>query len=571
MDPVTEIKARLPIEQLVAQYVQIKPKGRSFVSLCPFHNDKHPSFLISPDKGIAYCFACNSGGDIFSFYQKIENVDFGQAVRDLAERVGITLPKASHQPKVDKDERERLRDCIEAAHAFFRSSLTSSDVAKQYLTRRLMSPELQEKFGVGYAPDSFSALYQHLLKKDFSRREIVAAGLGIQKELSEERIYDRFRNRLIFPIADLQGRIVAFGGRTLGDDDAKYINSSEGPIYHKGSTLFGLHLAREAIRKERRIIMVEGYFDVVACHKVGMENVVAVSGTALTEEHARIIKRMADAVVLCLDADRAGKDAAERSFQILSKEGIVVRVATLSAKDPDEVATTDPEGLRSLLSDRSEPYLDAVLREIREKGTLTPEMRKSSEDRALRLVRSIPPSEQYDHYRQEFGSIFGDTFKERLLRPEIPSTPDRPLPAGSTASVQLFSPMEIVLALFVLYPRLRNVLPELIAPDDGFPQKLFEALKIAGEGAVSLEGAESERLGVLLLFCEQHGFQEWSDGLAASEIRRNCHQANRATIAAKQREVTAKLVRARQEGRTVDEEHLLTQYQQILKLSKMAG
>ena len=417
MDPVSEIKARLPIEQLVGQYVQMKPKGRNFVSLCPFHNDKHPSFLISPDKGIAYCFACNSGGDIFSFYQKVENVDFPQAIRELAERTGVALPKRGDAPIVDKDEKEQLRSCVEAAQKFFRKNLVSSELATKYLGKRGVPAALIETFGMGYAPDSFSDTYQYLLKEGFSRKEIIAAGLGIQKELSEERIYDRFRNRLMFPISDMQGRIVAFGGRTLGEDDAKYINSSEGPIYRKSGILFGLHLAREAIRENKRVVMVEGYFDVVACHKVGITNVVAVSGTALTEEHARILKRGADAVVLCLDADRAGQEAAERAFHILSKEGILVLAAEITAKDPDEAAQADAEDLKKRITDGAKPYLDLVLGQMRSQNLSRPEDRRNALQRVLKLLSALPTAVERQQYMAPFAALFGTT--ETALKEDL--------------------------------------------------------------------------------------------------------------------------------------------------------
>ncbi|MBT4367705.1 DNA primase, partial [Candidatus Peregrinibacteria bacterium] len=220
MDPVEEIKSRLPIEELIGQYCQLQKKGRNFVCLCPFHNDTHPSFTVSPDKGIGYCFACNSGGDIFSFYQQVENVDFRQALKDLAEKAGVELPEVSKESVVKKDEKDRLRECLEATKDFYADSLKNNEVAKKYLEERGIPQEQIELFGIGVSPDSFSETYNHLLKKGFSKSEILKAGISVQKDLSEERMYDRFRNRLMFPIFDAQGKIVGFGGRTLGDDDA---------------------------------------------------------------------------------------------------------------------------------------------------------------------------------------------------------------------------------------------------------------------------------------------------------------------------------------------------------------
>jgi DNA primase len=582
MDPVAEIKARLPIEQLVSQYCQLKPKGKSFVALCPFHSDKHPSLLVSPDKGIAYCFACNSGGDIFSFYQKIENVDFPQALRELAEKTAVALPQRGAGPIVDKDEKQRLRECVEAAHAFFRKCLKATPAAQEYLQARAIPGELVEDFGLGYAPDSFRDTYQHLLKEGFSRKEIIAAGLAIQKDLRDEHIYDRFRNRIIFPIEDLQGRVVAFGGRTIGDgsteltaSDAKYINSSEGPIYRKSATLFGLSRAREAIREMRKVVMVEGYFDLLACHKVGIRNVVAVSGTSLTEEHARILKRLADTVVLCLDADRAGQEASERAFILCSREGLLVFSAMVSGKDPDEAARLDPDALRHLLAEEAVPYLDRVHVALQSMDLQRPEERRVALHRILPLLAVLPTAVEREQYLRMFAAVFGSSevaLQEDLQRLAQPSSA---MPAGVAPSaserVSPFSPIEVTLTLFVLYPRLRHLLSELIAPQEGFPAALHAALQAAGDaGDLPMVDDHRERLGVLLLFCEQHGFHEWAESLALSEIRRNCDRANRFTIIGKQREITTKLIEARREGKVAEEAQLQTQYQQVLKLSRMA-
>jgi hypothetical protein len=206
---------RLPIEQLVAQYCQLQKKGRNFVCLCPFHNDSKPSLLVSPDKGIAYCFACQTGGDIFSFYQAIEGVAFPQALKELAERAGVVLENKPGMAAPKKDEKDRARDCLLSALSFYRAQLSGSASAKEYLAKRAVPAEQIERFEIGVAPDSFSATYEHLLKQGFSRKEILAAGLGVQKELQDEKIYDRFRHRLMFPIHDPQGAIVGFGGRSF--------------------------------------------------------------------------------------------------------------------------------------------------------------------------------------------------------------------------------------------------------------------------------------------------------------------------------------------------------------------
>ena len=352
MDAVSEIKARLPIDELVGSYCQLQKKGKQFLALCPFHNDTKPSLTVSPDKGIAYCFACSSGGDIFSFYQQIEGVDFVQALKDLAEKTGVDLPKRSAEPCIKKDEKESIRNCLEKALEFYRSQLNENENAKKYMEARKMGKDMIDKFEIGYAPDSFDATYSYLLKAGHSRSEIVKAGLGIQKELQEERIYDRFRNRIVFPIRDHNGHLIGFGGRTIGNDDAKYINSPDGPLYNKSIALFGINLAKESIRKSKNVVLVEGYFDVTAFHRIGIENVVAVSGIALTEQHVNILKRYTDKVTLCLDNDASGIQAAERAYMLCKARELNVKTLILPAgKDPDECVTLVPDDLKKALEE----------------------------------------------------------------------------------------------------------------------------------------------------------------------------------------------------------------------------
>ena len=579
MDSVAEIKMRLPIEQLVAQYCQLVKKGRSFVCLCPFHNDSHPSLLVSPDKGIAYCFACRSGGDIFSFYQKIENCDFPQALRELAEKAGVKIEsQASAGSIVKKDEKDRARECLEAAQRLYREHLQTSSLAVQYLQKRGVPPEQIEQFGIGVAPDSFSTTYEHLLKQGFSRKEILAAGLGVQKELREERIYDRFRNRLMFPIHDAQGGLVGFGGRTLIDEDAKYINSSEGILFHKSSVLYGMHLAKDAIRETGAVILVEGYFDVLACHRVGAVNAVATCGTALTEAHAKLLKRYTERVILCLDQDRAGQDAMERAFLLLSAHAVHVDAVLLPAKDPADTVQADPALLRHLLASAS-PYLDQTLEQLRATDLQSPLPRRSALRRVLTLLNAFPSSVERRDYLVKAAGVFGTTeaaFQEDLdLAREAPA-PVVPVAPAARSDTDLFSPVEITLGLFFAYPQLRHLLPELIAPEEGMAAVLYEGLTSSTAGRIAIESLpippeHRERAAVLQLYCEHHAFHDWSETMAAREIRKHCKRANRELLRRKQEQITRKLLDATQAGKLTEQAQLQVQYQQVLRLMKMAS
>lgn len=584
MDPVFEIKARLPIEELVGQYCQLQKKGRNLVCVCPFHNDSHPSFTVSPDKGIGYCFACNNGGDIFSFYQLIENVDFRQAIKELAEKTGVELPDAPQQSIVKKDEKERLRECLEAAKAFYKQSLDKNEAAQKYLQKRGISTEEINKFGIGLAPDSFSETYEHLLKQGFSRSELLQSGLAVQKDLSEGRMYDRFRNRIMFPIHDHQGKIVAFGGRTLGDDDAKYINSSEGPLYRKSAVLYGYHYAKEAIRQEKRMIMVEGYFDVIACHRVGVTNVSAVSGTALTEEHVQLIKRSAETVVLCLDQDQAGRTAAEKAFALCSPEGVNVHAVVLEQKDPDEAAAANPGLLKEKLSTAGKPYLDTVIDSLANEDTSSVEGKRKVIKQISPLMQSIGSAVEKQHYMARIAGLLGTTevvLAEDLERLNKNNTPayrpnSEPLCTEKAPGARDFSQIDITLGLFCLYPMHLPLLETLIPPEEGFPAAVYEALRqldnpeIITPEILALPDDHAERLSILLLFCENNDFLDWSEKIASQEIKRNCQSANRLFLQVKQREIAKKLLNARSQGDADTEAELSAQYQQILQLGKMA-
>jgi DNA primase len=583
MDDVSNIKARLPIEQLVGQYCQLTKKGRNFVCVCPFHNDTKPSFLVSPDKGIGYCFACQTGGDIFSFYQAIEGVDFPQAIKELAEKAGVQLEtKANFSSGPKKDEKERARECLEAASQFYRAQLGAHAIAQAYLERRGMPVPMRERFEVGVAPDSFQVTYEHLLKLNFSRKEILAAGLGVQKELQEERIYDRFRHRLMFPIKDQQGQMIGFGGRTLGDDDAKYINSSDGILFHKGNVLYALDLAKETIREKKNAILVEGYFDVVACHQAGVTNAVATCGTALTESHVKLLKRYTETVTLCMDQDKAGQDAMDRSFPLLCAEGVHVKAIVIQGKDPSEMLLADPAGLKDLLENGALPYLDVILNAMRTQDLSEPGARREALRRMLTLVSALPSMVERQDYLRKAAGVFqtSETALEDDLRMHAraaasPAPPPRqPRPVQSRHE---FSSAEIALGIFLYYPKMRHLMEGLIPPEDGLAAALYTALKAAPDVQkltledLALPDDHRERAAVLLLFCEEYSLTEWSEGLAVREIKKNCISANKDFIRHKQLEVTKKMVAARAAGNLEEEALLRNQYQEVLKLAKLAS
>ena len=329
-----ELEARNPIEEVASAYVNLKRRGKNLVGLCPFHNEKTGSFNIYPGNNSFYCFGCNKGGDVISFVMGVENLDFPEAVRWLAQRAGMTVPEDG----VD-DSMSRLRTRIleinrETARFYYKMlSAPEGKPGLDYFRRRGLDNKTIQHFGLGYSPDSGFALVNHLKAKGYTQQEMLQADVA---RLSKKGYpYDRYRGRAMFPILDLRGNVVAFGGRILTDEKPKYINTSDTPVYHKSSGLFAMNFAKDS--GSRQLILAEGYMDVIALHRAGFTNAIASLGTSLTEEQARIIKRYADVAVICYDSDEAGQRATQRAIPILKNTGLQVRVITVpGGKDPDE-------------------------------------------------------------------------------------------------------------------------------------------------------------------------------------------------------------------------------------------
>jgi DNA primase len=342
------------IVDLIAQYVTLKQKGREFVGLCPFHEDKNPSMYVVPAKQIYHCFVCNNGGNVVKFLMEFEQLNFPEAVKNLAERANIPIPREADAPPVEAGmSRTDLLRVTAFAADFFRQQLhgPAGKGALAYARQRGLNDETLERFAIGYAPDRWDALLNEARKRRIAEQQLVATGL-VRRRDNGSGCYDGFRNRLMFPIHDLTGRVVAFGGRALSSDErAKYINSPDGPLFDKSSLLYGLHLARDDIRKRDQVVIAEGYLDVIAPSQEGVGNLVAPLGTALTQRHVRILSRYASQAVLIFDADTAGAMAAERALQLFLAQQLHVRVVTIPAgKDPCDYALAEGgQALRELI------------------------------------------------------------------------------------------------------------------------------------------------------------------------------------------------------------------------------
>ena len=345
MNPVDQIKDRLSIVDVVSSYVKLEPAGKNMRAKSPFTSEKTPSFFVSPDKGLYHCFSTGKGGDIFTFVQELEGIDFKGALKILAERAGVSLVR--QDPKKE-EERDRQYRIMETSAAFFESELAKNDEVKKYLADRGVTDASIQDFRVGLAPASWRNLYD-ILKKDFSDKEIVISGMG---KASEKGVYDTFRDRIMFPIMDTAGRVIAFSGRILHPDgkSGKYVNSPDTPLFNKSEVLFALDKAKGAIRKYDFTILVEGQFDVLMLHQAGFRNTVGVSGTALSDSlegrngvnNLGLVKRLSDNLILCFDSDGAGIKAAKRSAGIALGLGMDVKVVAIpGAKDPADFIQTD--------------------------------------------------------------------------------------------------------------------------------------------------------------------------------------------------------------------------------------
>ncbi len=364
-EALSEIRARTDIVEVVSGYVQLKQSGNTYKGLCPFHTEKTPSFTVSREKQLFYCFGCGAGGDVFSFVMKIENMGFRDAARMLAERAGVALVEdESPQAKAVREKRRRLYDCMETACRYYQSVFANSkeaQKARSYVKQRGLSEDTVKRFRLGYAPNAWDSTLLALQSKGFSHEELVSAGLIISSK-SGKGYYDRFRGRVMFPITDVSGKVIGFGGRVLDGSEPKYLNSPETQLFLKGRTVYGLAVAKDSIRRKSKAVSVEGYTDAIMCHHFGFTNVVATLGTALTIEQAETVSRYASEVIIAYDADSAGEAATLRGMDILQQVGASVKVAVLPVgEDPDSILRKHGREAWAKVLEDAKPLIDYKL------------------------------------------------------------------------------------------------------------------------------------------------------------------------------------------------------------------
>jgi len=420
-----EIRARSDIVEVVSQYVALKRTGKNFKGLCPFHAEKTPSFTVNPSLQRWRCFGCGLYGDVFDFIMRIENVTFVEAVRLLAERLGLEFrTSGSASAQEQKDRREQILQVNQLAAQFFRDMLKRYPLPQRVLQQRGVSPETQQRFGIGYAPPEWSALTNLIKAKKIPLTIAAEAGLIVQGENGE--YYDRFRDRLMFPIWDRQGRVVAFGGRATGDAMPKYLNSPETPLFRKSRTIYALHLAKERMMAERTALLLEGYMDVVAAHQAGFTHAVASMGTSLTEEQIGILSRLVSRVIVVYDSDSAGIEAAKRAAEILQQHNMEVLVARLpDGEDPDSLLRRLGAPALQECIDKAEPLTAFLLHNLQRRYDMqTVEGRMKVLKEAIPILAAIPSGIERDRYITQLAPLHPAYFTnpskpEDLIRREV--------------------------------------------------------------------------------------------------------------------------------------------------------
>jgi len=496
-DTVQQVKDKLSITDVVAPYVKLTKSGRYLKGLSPFTKEKTPSFFVNPERNSYYCFSTSQGGDIFTFIEKMEGVDFKGALKILAEKAGVELVYAQGGGG-DKGKLDRLREAMARAEQKYASHLDPKGAAYEYARKRGLTEETIKDWNLGYAPDAWRTLLEELTTAGFSTKEMEAAGLI--KEADEKRgtFYDRFRNRLMFPIKDIAGRTVAFTGRSLDpNDQAKYLNSPETDLYKKSEILFGMDKAKDAIRQRGFAILVEGQFDLILLHQIGFTNTIALSGTALTDRHISLIKRYADNLMLALDADRAGLAASAKSAHAALSAGMRVKAVRLPlGKDPADIANEDPKEFTKLVKD-AESIVEFFLSVL---AATEPDSHKlviAVERTILPLVAAIPSALEREHFVGVISRALGTTpdavraglpkgdrkassptVQKPAFQPSTPMTPREQRATLVHAVVQSYPDLAIAKRLTNEYSRITGAaLPEEAPPE----RALFEAGLAFGE------------------------------------------------------------------------------------------
>lgn len=592
MDHVAEIKSRLPIEELVGQYVALKKMGRNFKGLCPFHSERTPSFYVSTDKQLAYCFGCRKGGDHFKFIQEIEHIDFPEALKLLAEKARVELPHISPQQreilKQEKSIKETVTEMHQQAQSFFEEALwgAAGASALNYIRSRGLTDELIKHFHLGYAPAHGGAdeLYRSLLKAGYSKDDCEKSGLVLTKSTDSSQHFDRFRNRLMIPITNPQGRVCAFGGRALTkEDEPKYLNSPETPIYHKSAVLFGFNEAKNEIRAKDSVVFVEGYFDVIRAYQAGVTNVVATSGTALTKEHLELVKKQTNKLVFSFDADQAGRQATLRALELALPLGFSISIAYWEgeAKDPDELCSQNPQEYVNAV-EKPQPVSVFLINYFKGLyGVDTLEHRVACAQALMPYIARIESplliDEWFKEAAQHFSVSVDALYKELQTFRRAAGTHAKVTPVAAAKPVSAVLPEklslreEFLVGIVLTFPAVVGVINQIIRPEifldlelQSVYRTILDQYNQCSDGTFRFDDALSERAVTAQLYAEKllnESGRDLNQDEAAHEVVSVGLQLARSYVS---RQKTHYLSEIRKAANKEQQEELLEYYQQLL-------
>jgi len=587
MDAVEEVKGRLNIEDVISEYVQLKRAGRNWKGLSPFSEEKSPSFMVSPEKQIWHDFSSGKGGNVFSFIMEVEGLTFKEALELLARKAGVDLDqyrtanKGTHGPNKD-----RLYRLLDLSTKFYQVQFSRNHTTLEYvLKKRRFSKETALEWRLGYSPNGGSALVDFLKGKGYSEAEIKSVGLGVEKRYGSKGMADMFRGRLMIPLCDPQGRVIGFTARLLADNPnaPKYINTPQTVLYDKSRHVFGLHLAKEAIRKSKFVVVAEGNLDVIASHQAGVRQVVATAGTALTEQHLQALSRFTGDIRLSFDADKAGLNATERAIPIASKAKVSLSIISIpSGKDPDELIKQDPEMWKKIIQD-PEYALDWLIGRYKQQLDLSSgQGKRRFSDVILQVVRGLHDAVEQDHYIAAVAKLIGvspdalraklqQTPEEPSVRPRALKKPKRPPAKSNPAQFDITRTANHLLSIALMQPKLRSIVVEPLQPDmieNEQARELFQFLQATP--GFNGEAAQADTLRPIADYVKILGlhYEELYQGLEFMELqnevaRLQVHLIDRYVKMQKQH-ITAQLADA-DENKTVT---LLTQVKELDRLLK---
>ncbi len=577
MDHLEEIRLRINIEDLVGGYVQLKKAGRNLRGLCPFHGEKTPSFMVSPEKGIAYCFGCHQGGDIFKFTQLVENVNFVEAVHILAEKANVPVPQK--MPALN-NKRLKVIEINKWAVQFYEEIMETNQGRKGYFKDRGLTDETIKMFKLGFAPDSYDQLKDFLLKKGFEKKELIESAVASQRSIADQNIFDRFRNRVIFPIFDHQDNPVGFSGRIMGEGEPKYMNSPETPAYNKSGVLYGLNWSKKSIKEKDQAIFMEGYMDVIAAYQAGTENVVATCGTALTPQQLKLISRYTKNITFAFDRDAAGMEATFRAIELAQLAELNIKIIKIQGgKDPDEAIQKNPEEWEKSVENPItiiDFYFEYAFSQF-DKDSI--EGKKKIMDFVLPLIKLYKTDVERGFYlnklalelKTDVNFLWNDlknvreTKTYRGREPEITSAPKK----------RIFSKEEYLLGFILdnpeMYKEVSKDLIDNIALNSD-TEKFYNLLKKVYTLGSSLDMSrfkeelseeDREKIEIYSMLIEE-SYPDFSEGAVAREVKSLIRGINQNNVKKAQKDFEIKI---RTSEDIQEKKVLLSRYNELLKLS----